>query len=315
MPNRLRNVEQFQLVELLLLVSDISPLTGLSKPVPFDRLSQDDGGRALVLDGGLVRGVDLDGVVPAPPQFLDLLVGPVLDQVQQTRVLAEEVLADVIAGGSRVLLVLAVRDLLHPFGEQTLFVRGEQRVPVRAPDHLDDVPPGAGEDRFELLDDLGVAADRAVEPLQVAVDDEDQVVEVLPHGHGDGAETLGLVHLAVAEESPDLLIGRLLEPPVLQVSIESGLVDRHDRRQAHGDGRKFPKAGHEPGMGIGRQAAFGLELPAVVLQVEARQPAFEKGPGIDPRGGVALEIEDVPRLLRAAAAKEMIEAHFEQRGH
>src|SRR3712207_7423764 len=44
---------------------------------------------------------------------------------------------------------------------------------------FDDVPARAAEDRLELLDDLPVAAHGAVEALQVAVDDEDEVVELL----------------------------------------------------------------------------------------------------------------------------------------
>jgi hypothetical protein len=56
--------------------------------------------------------------------------------------------------------------------------RGEQRSQC-GPRSLDDVPAGAAEDAFEFLDDLAVAAHRAVEALQVAVDDEDQVVELL----------------------------------------------------------------------------------------------------------------------------------------
>jgi hypothetical protein len=44
---------------------------------------------------------------------------------------------------------------------------------------------------------------RTVEPLQIAVDHEDQVVELLAHGHRDRAHRLGLVRLAVAEEAPD----------------------------------------------------------------------------------------------------------------
>lgn len=42
----------------------------------------------------------------------------------------------------------------------------------------------APEATFELLEGLGVAAHRPVEALQVAVDDEDEVVEVLPAGEG-----------------------------------------------------------------------------------------------------------------------------------
>jgi hypothetical protein len=86
--------------------------------------------------------------------------------------------------------------------EHAVDVAGEQVVPLAAPDDLDDVPAGAPEVRLELLHDLAVAAHRAVEPLQVAVDDEDEVVELLAGGDADGAERLRLVHLAVAEEAP-----------------------------------------------------------------------------------------------------------------
>jgi hypothetical protein len=84
----------------------------------------------------------------------------------------------------------------------TVGVLREQRVPVAAPDDLDDVPARAAEERLELLDDLAVAAHRAVEPLQVAVDDEGEVVQLLAGGQPDRAERLGLVHLAVAAERP-----------------------------------------------------------------------------------------------------------------
>src|SRR3712207_8353317 len=55
---------------------------------------------------------------------------------------------------------------------------------------FDDVPPRAAEDRLELLDDLPVAAHGAVEALQVAVDDEDEVVELLAARHRDRAQRL-----------------------------------------------------------------------------------------------------------------------------
>ena len=63
--------------------------------------------------------------------------------------------------------------------------------------------PAPSVEGLELLDDLAVAPHRSVEALQVAVDDEDEVVEVLPAGDAEGADRLGLVHLAVADEAPD----------------------------------------------------------------------------------------------------------------
>ena len=78
-----------------------------------------------------------------------------------------------------------------------------KRVPVGAPQDLDHVPAGAAEGAFQFLHDLAVAADRPVQPLQVAIDDEDQVVEPLAGGQGDGAQRFRFVALAVAQEGPD----------------------------------------------------------------------------------------------------------------
>ena len=147
-------------------------------------------GRALVLDRRLVGVVDLDRIVAAERHLLQLVVRQVLDHVEQPRVGAPEVLAHVGAGRDGVLLVLAVDDLAHALDEQAVAILREQRIPLAAPDDLDDVPAGAAERRFELLDDLAVAAHRAVEPLQVAVDDEDEVVELLARRQRDRAERL-----------------------------------------------------------------------------------------------------------------------------
>src|ERR687889_2069981 len=102
-----------------------------------------------------------------------------------------------------------------------------------SPDDLDDVPAGSAEVGLELLDDLAVAADRAVEALQVAVDDEDEVVEALAAGQRDRAQRLRLVHLAVAHERPHLAPGGLRQVATLEVLHEPGLVDGHHRPEAH----------------------------------------------------------------------------------
>ena len=151
-----------------------------------------------VLDGQFVSCKNLLWIVPAAIEFLELIVRVILNQFEQLWVLAEEVLADVGAGHAGVLLVLAVDDLGHALGEQARFVAFEQRVPVAAPNDFDHVPSCPAEDRFELLDDFAVASDRPVEPLEVAIDYEDQIVEFFARCQGDRSERLWFVAFSIA---------------------------------------------------------------------------------------------------------------------
>ena len=172
-------------------------------------------------------------VVAAALEPPDVLVGHVGDERPGLGVAAEEVLAGVGAALGLERLVVAVDGLLHQPAQHAGLVLVEQLVPAGAPDQLDHVPAGAAEGALELLDDLAVAAHRPVEALQVAVDHEDQVVELLARGEADGAEALGLVHLAVAEEDPDLAVGHVDLPAVVHVFHEPRLVDRHQRPEPH----------------------------------------------------------------------------------
>ena len=181
-----------------------------------------------------------------------------------------------------------------------------------APQALDDVPAGAAEVGLELLDDLAVAAHGAVEPLQVAVDDEDQVVEPLASGERDRAERLRLVHLAVAAEHPDLARLRVGEAAAMQVAQEARLIDRHQRPEAHRHRGKLPEVGHQPGMRIGRQA-LAADLLAEVQELLFGQPPFEEGAGVDARRAVALEIDEVAAVLVVGGMPEMHEAGVVER--
>ena len=193
---------QLRLVELLRLVGDVAGLdTGTEGPA-LDGLGEDHGRCTLRLDRGLVGGVDLAVVVAAAAELGEVVVRQVLDELAQPRVGPEEVLSDVRPAGDRELLELAVEGVVHLLNEDAVDVTGEELVPLARPDHLDHVPAGAAEHRLELLDDLAVAADGTVQALEVAVDDERQVVEALAGGDVERTERLRLVGLAVAEERP-----------------------------------------------------------------------------------------------------------------
>ena len=102
--------------------------------------------------------------------------------------------AEVGAALDEIFLELAVHDFAHALDQQAVAIVFDDAVPIAAPDDLDDVPAGAAENGFQFLNDLAVAADRTVQTLQIAIDDEDQIVEFFARGQGDGAKRFGFIH-------------------------------------------------------------------------------------------------------------------------
>jgi hypothetical protein len=298
---------------LLDLVGGVAALHVGAEGPALDRLGQDDGGGALLLRGRLVGRVQLPVVVAAAREVADLLVGEVLDHAPQARVGTEEVLARVGPGLHGVALELAVDGGVHLLEQHAVDVPEEELVPLRAPHHLDDVPACAAEHGLELLDHLAVAAHRAVEPLQVAVDDPDEVVEPLAGGERDRAERLGLVTLAVAQVHPHPRLRGVLEAAVVQVLVEPGLVDGADRPQAHRHRGELPELRHQPGVRVRRQAVAG-HLAAEVVELLLREAPLQERPGVDAGGGVALEVHVVAGQAVVLAAEEVVEADLVQRG-
>ena len=295
-------------VELLLLVRAHAPLAPVPHAVALLRLGEDHRRAAAVLERRVVGGVDLHRVVPAAVQPVDVGVRQVRDERLQIGILVEEMLAVEASVGRGVGLELAVDRLVQALQEYPVDVAREQGIPVRAPQQLHHVPAGAGEQAFELLHDRAVAAHRAVETLQVAVDDEHQVVETLPRGERQAGERFGLVHLAVADEGPDLAPGGLGDAAILEVAHEARLVDRVDRPQAHRPGRELPEPGHEPGMAVRGKALSAHFLPEAG-ELRVAQAPFQIRARVHARRRMRLEVHDVASLARA---EKMVEADLEQ---
>src|SRR5690606_10193656 len=112
---------------------------------------------------------------------------------------------------------------------------------------------------------------------------------------------------------PDLAVGRLDQAAVLQVLHELRLVDRGQRAQAHGHGRGLPVVRHQPGVRVGRDAA-AVDFHAEVVQLALVDAAFQEGAGVDARGAVALDVEQVAGVLVGRGAPEVVEAHVVQGG-
>ena len=106
----------------------------------------------------------------------NLVVGHVLYKCGCLRVFAEEVLAHVGTVFGLESLVVSINGLVHQLQELARLVLGQKTIPFAAPDDLDHAPAGSAEEGFEFLDNFAVAHHRAVEPLQIAVNEKTQVV-------------------------------------------------------------------------------------------------------------------------------------------
>jgi hypothetical protein len=163
-------------------VSGHPGLSGAAHAEAFLGLCKDDGRPAPGRFGGLEGGEQLPEIMPAPLQAVDLLGGHIRDEVAHFRVLIEEVRQIVSAVPRAERLVLAIDGGGEAAQKCVVDVSREEGVPFRAPQYLDDVPACPAKGHLQVLDDLPVASHRPIEPLEVAVDDEGQVVELLARG-------------------------------------------------------------------------------------------------------------------------------------
>ncbi len=259
---------------------DVAAFAGFTQPISFDGLGQDNGGRSGMIQRALVGVVDLQRIVTAAPQRAHFFVRQVLHQLQQFGIFAEKLLAGVGAAFGFEILIFAVDGLVHPLDEQAGGVAGEKVVPTAAPHHLDHVPSGAAEVSFELGDDLAVAANRPVQPLQIAVHHKDQVVQLFAGGQRNCAQRFRFVGFAVAQKGPNLSRRYGYDAAVLQVPHEARLIDRIDRAQSHRYGGKLPEVRHQPGMRIGREAGMLPQFVPEVFQMLLIQTAFQIGASV-----------------------------------
>src|SRR5437867_47741 len=189
-------------------------------------------------------------------------------------------------------------------------VASKKRIPIRTPQHLDDVPPGARKKRLQFLDDLSIASHGAIETLQIAVDDKSEIVQTLPRGERERANRFRLIHFAVAEDTPYMTLPHRRNATMFEVAHEACLIDGADWPNAHGAGWKLPEVGHEPGMRIRAQPAAANLLP-VVAKLLLGKPPFQIRSGIDAWRRVRLEEHEIAIPIVMRSAKKMVEADFE----
>ena len=104
---------QLVVIQLFLLVRDVLAFAGFAESVAFDGLGENDGRRSGVINRRFVSGVNFDRIVTAEAHAGELLVRKMLDHLQQPRIGAEEILAEIRSALDEIFLILAVGDLAH----------------------------------------------------------------------------------------------------------------------------------------------------------------------------------------------------------
>ena len=158
---------------------------------------------------------------------------------------------------------------------------------------------------------MPIAADRAIESLQIAVDDEGQVIELFARSQREASDGLWLIHFTVTEDPPNMTVrcGLLQKAAGLQIADKSRLIDRIQRPQSHRSGRELPESWHQPRVRIGAQAVTADLLP-VVRQLLLAQAPLEKRPRINTGRRVRLKVDKVTALAVGTGAKEVVESDF-----
>src|SRR5262249_15935844 len=161
----------------------------------------------------------------------------------------------------------------------------------------------------QLVYDLSVAANRTIEALEIAVDDEDEVVEFLARCQRElCAERLGFVRLTVADEGPDFAWRLRDDASVLQIPHETRLIDGVQRAEYHGNSREGPEAWHEPWMRIRGKPGSAAQFVAKIYYLLLAQASFQEGAAVDSGRGMALKINKIAGLAGVSRVEKVVEA-------
>ena len=94
------------------------------------------------------------------------------DHLQKFRALTEEMLTGVGSATADVVLIFTIDYFVHARLKYAVFIGVKQWIPVATPNDFNYVPACPTKYTFQLLNDLAVTTHRAIQSLQVAVNNE-----------------------------------------------------------------------------------------------------------------------------------------------
>ena len=222
---------------------------------------------------------------------------------------AEEVVADVAAVGDRVLLVLAIDDLVHALGQAAVDVLFQQRIPVVAPDHLDDVPASTAKTASSSCIIFPLPRTGPSRRWRLQFTTQMRLLSCSRAARVSAPKLSGSSH-SPSPKRPTPCYRQRLEAAVFEVAVEASLIDRQDWPQAHRHGWELPKVRHQPRVRIGGEATAFLQFAAEVFELVFVEAAFDEGAGVHAGGSVPLEVYLVAGMAVARGAEEVVVANL-----
>ncbi len=192
--------------------------------------------------------------------------------------------------------------------QQSKLILLEKRIPLPAPNHLDDIPSCTTENTFQLLDNLAIASDRAIQSLQITIDNKNQVIQLLSTCQCNRTLGLRLIHFTIASKAPDFSRTTTSEASIVQILHDVCLVDCLQWAQPHRNRWELPVVRHQPGVRIGRQA-ISIHFLAKFVELFFGQAPFKERPGVNTRRGVALYIDQVTQLFLGCPTEEIVKTN------
>ena len=177
---------------------------GTNHAVALDGLDEDYRRLVGIVDGAMVGGINLDGVLSTPLDLFHLGIGERVHHLLEFGISIDPVLPLPFPRQYGIALVITVHTFFHASSQGAVHVLGQQLVPAAAPDHLDHIPAGADEGGFQFLNDLAITPHRAVETLQIAVHHQNQIIQLFSRCDVNAAQYFRLIGLPIADETPYL---------------------------------------------------------------------------------------------------------------
>ena len=157
-------------------------------------------------------------------QVDQFFVGEVGHHLAQAWVWTKEILANVCTALNGQALEFAINGGVEFVQQHTVNIFGEKFVPLGSENDFDDIPSGTTEHSFKFLNDFAVTSHRAIESLQVAVHNKDQVVQMFACGERNRAKGFWFVCFAVTQKCPYATLRCVVYLTALQITIETCVI-------------------------------------------------------------------------------------------